>query len=581
MRIALAQINPLVGDIAGNAAKHVEFIERAAGQGAQLVIFPELSVVGYPPKDLLLKPDVLDRCERAVGQIAAACTDIAAIVGYPVRIGEGTGLPLYNSAALIRRGEILHRRDKHLLPTYDVFDESRYFRRGPGIDLTHFGGAKLGISICEDLWNDPEIFERRLYEDNPIDALARLGAQMFVNCSASPYVLGKHAVRRRLIEHAARKHKLPVVYVNQVGGNDELIFDGASCVVDASGKLIAQARDFAEDLLVVDLPQVGYADEARRPTTCGGVGWTADAGCEPGRIEDLQVGIASVYHALVLGLRDYCRKCRFTKVVVGLSGGIDSAVTAVLAVAALGPEHVTGISMPSRYSSQGSKTDAQMLAENLGIEYLTVPIESAHAALETDLARAMGPLCDVAAQNVQARIRGIILMAHSNQTGAMLVTTGNKSEIAVGYCTLYGDMAGGLAVLSDVPKTMVYRLAEWINSRACELHEAGKVGPIPPDTITKPPSAELRPDQTDQDSLPAYEVLDEIIERYVERLEPAAAIIAETGFDAQVVLKVVRMIDVNEYKRKQAAPGLKITAKAFGFGRRMPIAQGYDPRPQV
>ena len=560
MRIALAQINPFVGDVAGNAAKHVAFIARAAEQDADLVIFPELSVIGYPPKDLLLKPDVIERCEAAVAEIAAACRDVA---------------------ALLHRGKVVHRRDKHLLPTYDVFDESRYFEPGPAVELTQHGGVKLGVSICEDLWNEAELVERQLYHENPIDDLARLGAQLFINCAASPFVLDKHAFRLKLMKHAARKHKLAVVYVNQVGGNDELIFDGNSCVVDAEGNIIAHARDFEEDLLVVEMAGIGYEAGSRgRPATCGGVSWGEEEDAKPraARIETPREGMAAAHAALVLGLRDYCGKCGFKSAVVGLSGGIDSAVTAALCVAALGAEHVAGIAMPSRYSSQGSLDDARQLAENLRIRYEVIPIEPAHEAMERMLTAAWGELRDLPAQNIQARIRGIILMGHSNQTGALLVTTGNKSEIAVGYCTLYGDMAGGLAVLSDVPKTMVYELAEWMNTPPGSSANSTGVAPIPRNTITKPPSAELKPNQTDQDSLPAYDVLDEIIERYVERLEPARRIIEATGFDAAVVNRVVKMIDRAEYKRKQAAPGLKITSRAFGFGRRMPIAQGWGEK---
>lgn len=580
MRIALAQINPLIGDVAGNTALHLDFIEQAAAHDADLVVFPELSIVGYPPKDLLLKPDVIERCERAVQQIAAACRDTAALVGYPCASPHFRGRRLFNAAALVHRGRIVHRRDKHLLPTYDVFDESRYFEPGPAVELTQFAAAKLGISICEDLWNDPAIFEHQLYHENPIDELAALGAQLFINCAASPFVAGKHAFRLKLMQHAARKHKLPVVYVNQVGGNDELVFDGNSCAVDAQGRVIAHARDFEEDLLVLDLPGVGHADHgAARPATCGGVSWSADEPAAPQatRIQTPRESIAAVYAALVLGLRDYCRKCGFKRATIGLSGGIDSAVTAALCVAALGPENVAGIAMPSRYSSGGSKDDARRLAENLAIAFDTIAIESPHAAFDTLLADHWGELCDLAAQNIQARIRGLILMAASNQDGSLLVTTGNKSEIAVGYCTLYGDMAGGLAILSDVPKTMVYDLARWMNTPACPLYRAGTEGPIPIDSITKVPSAELKPNQTDQDSLPPYDVLDNIIERYVERLHPAGRIISDTGYDESLVLRVVKMIDRAEYKRKQAAPGIKITSRAFGFGRRMPIAQGYRP----
>ncbi len=553
MRIALAQINPTIGDIAGNTRLHLDAISRAVDAGAELVVFPELSIIGYPPKDLLMKPAVIERCGRALDEIASRCTDIAAIVGVPMA-NPGPGRPLRNASAVCSGGRVVDRRFKGLLPTYDVFDESRYFEPGKQTDVTEIAGTKLGISVCEDLWNAAEHFERRIYHDNPIDQLAAAGAKLFVNCSASPYVMGKHARRLSIMQDLARQQGLPIVFVNQVGANDELIFDGNSCVIAADGSVAAHAKDFEEDLVVVDVFDA-------RPQAAGP-----------------REGVASVYAALVLGIRDYCRKCGFESIVLGLSGGIDSAVTACLAVGALGAANVTGVTMPSRYSSEGSRGDSQKLAERLGMTLHTVPIEQPHRAME----RTLEPLFEgtapgVAEENVQARLRGIILMSLSNKFGSLLVTTGNKSEMAVGYCTLYGDMAGGLAALSDVPKTLVYELARWINTPACELYERCAGPPIPDNTITKPPSAELRPDQKDTDSLPAYEVLDQIIDRYVERDEPVDQIIHEVGVEPEIVERLVKLIDRNEYKRKQTPPGLKITGKAFGFGRRMPIAQRYNP----
>ncbi len=564
MRIALAQINPTVGDIDGNSQLILDAIRHSRDAGVELVIFPELAVIGYPPKDLLLKPAVVEACSQAVETIAKACRGIAAVIGHPCPSDNPRGRLLYNAATLCHDGKPQHRRVKSLLPTYDVFDEHRYFEPGPDVQLTPFGDLQLGISICEDLWNDRGVVTRQLYHDNPIHELARRGADLFINCSASPFTIGKQAHRMGLIRNAARRHGLPVLYCNQVGGNDELVFDGGSCVVGPDGGVIGQAKDFEEDLLVVDVPVGGHGESSAKP--------------QAARMEALSTGIASAYHALVLGLRDYCRKCGFKSVVLGLSGGIDSAVCCALAVAALGKENVRGVTMPSRYSSEGSESDADKLAKNLGIRFDTIAIEQAHKAFEHMLAPVFeGADPGVAEENIQARSRGVLLMAISNQFGSMLVTTGNKSELAVGYCTLYGDMAGGLAVLSDVPKTLVYDLARWINDDPGSplLKTYGKPV-IPIDSITKPPSAELREDQTDQDSLPEYELLDEIIERFIEQEQSAKQIIDETGFDADVVMRMVRLIDLNEYKRKQAAPGLKITGRAFGFGRRMPIAQRYN-----
>lgn len=565
MKIALSQIDAIVGDIAHNAALIERDIERAQAGGADLVVFPELAIVGYPPRDLLLKPDVIDSCVEAVGRIAKKCMGIAAIIGYPCPADAASGRPLYNAAAFCRNGELRHRHIKSLLPTYDVFDEQRYFEPGPEVDITSYNGWTLGISICEDLWNDQAFFSRQLYHDNPADELAAAGASVFINCSASPFVDRKHDFRLKLMAHVAKKNHLPLLYCNQVGGNDELIFDGNSCAFDAEGQLIAHAKDFEQDLLFVDLALPGD---------------TSDQPHQANRLQTPRRGIQATYHALVLGLRDYCQKCGFSSIVLGLSGGIDSAVTACVAVDALGAENVTGITMPSRYSSEGSKSDARLLAESLGLAFHTVPIGAAHEAFEGML----DPLFEgrepgVAEENVQARVRGTILMAYSNKFGSLLVTTGNKSEIAVGYCTLYGDMAGGLAILSDVPKTMVYRLARWINDDpASPLRERAGGPVIPEDTISKPPSAELREDQKDEDSLPPYDVLDQIIERYVERMQPAKDIIDQTGIDAAVVRQIVKLIDRNEYKRKQMPPGLKVTSRAFGVGRRMPIAQRYRGR---
>ncbi len=563
MRVALAQINPTIGDIPGNSRLIRDAIARARDEAADLVILPELSIIGYPPKDLLLKPAVIEACNEALGEIARDCQGIAAVIGHPCPSDNPRGRTLYNAATLCFDGKPQHRRVKSLLPTYDVFDEHRYFEPGPDVQLTPLGDLQLGISICEDLWNDRHVVTRQLYHDNPINELAKRGADLFINCSASPFTIGKQAHRMDLIRSAAKRHGLPVLYCNQVGGNDELVFDGGSCVVDADGEVIGQAKDFEEDLLIVDVPVKGHGDGADKS--------------KPARIERLHTGIGSAYHALVLGLRDYCRKCGFKSVVLGLSGGIDSAVSCALAVAALGKENVRGVTMPSRYSSDGSVSDAELLARNLDIAFDTIAIEPAHKAFEQMLADVFaGTDPGVAEENIQARSRGVLLMAISNKFGSMLVTTGNKSELAVGYCTLYGDMAGGLAVLSDVPKTLVYDLARWINDDlGSPLLQAYGKPVIPIDSITKPPSAELREDQTDQDSLPEYEVLDEIIERFVEQEQSALQIIKETGIDEEVVMRMVRLIDLNEYKRKQAAPGLKITGRAFGFGRRMPIAQRY------
>jgi NAD+ synthetase len=574
MRIALAQINPTVGDIAGNVRKHLDCVARAKAGGAALVVFPELSITGYPPKDLLLKPSFVDDNLRAVHLVAHRVSGIDAIVGYADRNPQPVGRPLHNAVAVLRDGKVVSRHFKTLLPTYDVFDETRYFEPGPRDEtenLVRVGDVTVGQSICEDLWNDEQLIARRLYHQNPIADLIAAGAEVLVNCSASPFVVGKHDFRLELFGGQARRFGKPIVYVNQVGGNDELVFDGNSCAFDATGNVIAHGKDFEEDLVFVDVPTPARGAEPGRvaPDRAG------TARLSPPRERTYATGLESIYNALVLGLRDYVRKCGFKSVVLGLSGGIDSALTAALAVAALGKDHVVGVAMPSRYSSGHSVDDARELADNLGIEFHVVPIGPMHDAYEQALAPTLGPGGsgesplgdDLTEQNVQARIRGATLMAFSNRHNHLLLTTGNKSELAVGYCTLYGDMCGGLAVLSDVPKTTVWDLSRWINDHAGrEL--------IPRSSIEKVPSAELRPNQTDQDSLPPYDVLDAILFRYVEEEKGVPELIAD-GFDPAIVVRIVKLIDRSEYKRRQAAPGLKVTSRAFGFGRRMPIAQNY------
>jgi NAD+ synthase (glutamine-hydrolysing) len=549
MRIALAQINPIVGDISGNSRKILAFIDRAKAGGANLVVFPELSVIGYPAKDLLLKPQFIDDNLAAVARIASEVRGIDAVVGFAQRNADPVGRPLQNAVALLRGGKIVAEHYKTLLPTYDVFDESRYFEPGPAearSNLVRIGDQEVGLSICEDLWNDEKMVPRRLYHDNPIADLHHAGAQVVINASASPFVAGKHDFRLELFSSQARQFSHPLVYVNQVGGNDELVFDGNSVAFDATGKVIAQAKDFEEDLIVVDL-----------------------GGKSSDPMNTSSRGIESIYKALVLGLRDYVHKCGFSSVVLGLSGGIDSALTAVIAARALGKEKVLGVAMPSRFSSEHSLADAQELAKNLGIPFQILPINSVHEAYETTVAGVFsGRPADITEENLQARVRGALLMALSNKFGHLLLTTGNKSELAVGYCTLYGDMCGGLAVISDVPKTMVWEMARWINQ------SAGKEV-IPQRSIDKVPSAELKFNQTDQDTLPPYPLLDEILFRYIEEEKGAAEIISE-GFDEETVLRIIRLVDRSEYKRRQMAPGIKVTSRAFGFGRRMPIAQNYQ-----
>ena len=542
MKVALAQLNTIVGDFAGNESKILAAYQRGVEAGADLVLCPELTVCGYPPRDLLYKRQFLPANWASVQRLAAATGRTGLLIGYAGSHDQRPGCEATNSAALLQNGGVFATRHKTLLPTYDVFDEDRYFEPATENLPVTFNGRKIGITICEDIWNDEDFWRERRYPRNPAVDLANAGATLLLNISASPWHLGKNQTRRDMLSNLAAKTGCPLLYCNLVGGNDELIFDGASMSFDAQGQLGAEGGIFCEDFQVVDVA---------KPNFIG-----------PGTPEDEE----QLYRALTLGLRDYVHKCGFKSVVLGLSGGIDSALTAVIAVEALGPENVRGVSLPSQYSSQGSLDDAQSLAQNLGIAYDVIPIQSGFEAVNAELQAVFaGRKADTTEENIQARLRGVMLMAMSNKFGSLLLTTGNKSELAVGYCTLYGDMCGGLAVISDVPKTMVYRLSNWIN-REREI--------IPPASITKPPSAELRPNQTDQDSLPAYEVLDAILESYVVQSKSPGEIIA-AGFKEAEVRRVVKLIDFNEYKRRQAAPGLKVTSKAFGVGRRIPIAQKY------
>ncbi|QOJ13132.1 MAG: NAD+ synthase [Planctomycetia bacterium] len=545
MKIALVQTNPTIGAIAENTAALISRLDEARAAGARLAVFCEQAILGYPAKDLLLRREVIARNLAALNELAGHTRGIAAVVGFAEPNERPVGRPVYNSVALLDGGRVVAVRRKRLLPTYDVFDEVRYFEPGEPQQPVTLEGVSLGLTVCEDLWSREAVLERPLYACDPLAELAVAGAEVLINVSASPYWAGKRARRQELLARQARAIGRPIVFVNQVGANDELIFDGASCVVNAAGACVQRAPSFAESTCFVDL---------------GGIASAAALPALPTGIDD-----AEVHDALVLGVRDYARKCCFRRAVLGLSGGIDSALVAALAAEALGAANVRGVSMPSRFSSDHSVRDAAALAANLGMRFDTIPIEPLHAAAERTMAEVfVGRAADVTEENVQARARGLILMALSNKFGELLLTTGNKSELAVGYCTLYGDMCGGLAVISDVPKTLVYRLARHVNGRAGrEL--------IPRSSLDKPPSAELRPNQTDQDTLPPYDLLDRLLERYEEQLADPAALIAE-GFDAALVARVVRMIHLSEYKRRQAAPGLKVTSRAFGFGRRMPIA---------
>ena len=541
MKIALGQINPTVGDFSGNAAKIIEFALEARSAGAGLILFPELAVCGYPPRDLVERPSFVERNHSTVERIATETQGIAVICGLVTAAEAATGKKVMNSAALLRDGRIEFIQSKMLLPTYDVFDEMRNFAPAKSQQLFNFCGKRMALTICEDAWNDKRFWNRRLYGVDPVEELVRAGGNFVLNISASPFWMGKRELRRDMLAAIARNQKVPVAMVNQVGGNDSLVFDGSSLVIAPNGEVIAQAKSFEEDLIFFDSQQL-----------------TGDVH------EQIAGEEASVYEALVLGARDYVHKCGFQRAIIGLSGGIDSALTASIATDALGPENVIGVGMPGPYSSKGSIDDARELAANLKIRFELLSINQIYEAARHTLAPVFaGMPADVTEENIQSRARGLLLMSMSNKLGALVLSTGNKSELAVGYCTLYGDMVGGLAVISDVPKTLVYRLAGYVNSR----HKI-----IPEATIEKPPSAELRPDQKDSDSLPPYDVLDAILEDYVEESRSADEIARRHNFDCDLVRRVIRMVERSEYKRQQAAPGIKISAKAFGCGRRFPIA---------
>ena len=546
MRIALLQINPTIGALEANATR-IDAAVRAVKGRVDLCVTPEMALTGYSPRDLLLMPGVIARAREVAERLASNLRDCAdVLLGMPLPSEVEAGRPLINAAVHVRGGALGQVYAKALLPTYDVFDDERYFEPGRRIGAIRVGTGQAAVSICEDVWNDPDVFATQRYAGDPIAGLRDLAAPVMVNMSASPYAQGKLAQREQLLSHLARKYGVWALYANQVGANDDIIFDGRSLVYAPDGRCVCRGAAFAEDTLIVDT--------ASAPASLPVAAMDGDPSLE-----------AEIYGALVLGVRDYARKCGFIRALLGLSGGIDSALTAAIAVDALGPEHVTGVLMPSPFSSEGSVTDARDLAAHLGIRTHTLPIAPMMTAFEQTLAEPFaGRPADVTEENLQARIRGTLLMALSNKTGALLLTTGNKSELATGYCTLYGDMNGALAVIADVYKTLVYRMARWVNRH-------GVV--IPSSTIDKPPSAELRPDQTDQDSLPPYDVLDALLVRHIEGYADAGALIRE-GFDDALVSKVLHLVRISEFKRKQAAPVLKVTSRAFGTGWRMPIARG-------
>jgi NAD+ synthase (glutamine-hydrolysing) len=546
LKIALCQINTTVGDFNGNVEKILASLQKAKADGCGLALFPELTLTGYPPRDLLDRASFLQASQNALEQVAQGARDIAAVVGTIMK-NEGSGNPFFNSAVVVKDGHVLYTCHKTLLPNYDVFDEARYFAPSDQ-PLTSFNyqGLKIGITLCEDIWNAEGFPTHKLYERDPLTELAKLQPDLILNLSASPFQASKLTIRQKLLKAASEKTKAPLLYCNLVGGNDELIFDGNSMVTDKTGLIIQTGKNFQEDYWIYDTDTSSKA----APTI---------------ELDDLE----TIYQALVLGTRDYVRKCGFEKVLIGLSGGIDSALVAAIATEALGPENVMGITMPSPFSSKGSMEDSQQLAKTLGIEFKKIPISSLfESALKNLNPFFEGKSADTTEENLQARLRGLTLMALSNKLNRLVLSTGNKSEIAVGYCTLYGDMCGGLAVISDIPKVMVYQLAKHINRN-------GEI--IPEATITKAPSAELRPDQKDQDSLPPYEILDEVLRLYVEENQ-APMDILKAGFDSVIVHDIVKKVNQNEYKRRQMAPGLKVTTKAFGIGRRIPIAQRFKEK---
>lgn len=547
MKLALLQLDATVGDFSGNSRKLLDAYMRACAQGAQLVVAPELFLCGYPPRDLILRPDFVSRNLAAIDEVASAVGSVPLAVGYVDRNSIRPGKPLLNAAAFLHQGRIVQRVVKTLLPTYDVFDEDRYFEPCLAVAPVIFNGRRLALTICEDIWNDADFWPERLYRRDPVKELLASGAEIIINLSASPWHRGKEKTRLEMLRKVARDENIPVVQANMVGGNDELIFDGHSAAIDANGEVLALAAGFREELLMVDIEEKHSNAIAATPAS-----WPQD--------EEL------LFDALCLGVRDYVEKCGFKSVAIGLSGGIDSALVAAIAANALGPDRVMGVALPSKYSSQHSLDDAALLSKNLGIRHEVIPIEPAVAAVNGQLAGIFANTKpDVTEENIQSRLRGLTLMAISNKFGSLILTTGNKSEMAVGYCTLYGDMCGALAVIADVLKTEVYALARWIN-REREI--------IPASSITKAPSAELRPNQVDQDSLPPYDVLDEILRHYIVE-EVSAAELVKLGYDANVVRDVVNKITFSEYKRRQAAPGLKVSPRAFGVGRRIPVAQRY------